>query len=241
MIKRIVQNFFTGARLTIEKVKRELKQKRKHTKRVRIRGVIGKQKRRLERLKTNTYSLLDRYVEEDLTQYTNMEKTLPLLARTKEGVKKVKDLYKRALEPYPKGIKGKFEALKDKTKISRIKGRLYISPKIKNDVPKSERMPLIQYLQGKLRAQQFLYLGLSGLYLVRKYCLNSLTTSHHIRNGKIRRARRKNETLRRKIENLQRQIKRDKHILLRLVEAEKKDEEATFTIKEDEEWREEEF
>lgn len=241
MVKRTIQNFFARNRWTIERVKRELKRKRKHAKRIRIRGVIGRQRRTLERLKTNTYSLLDRYVVEKLTQYTNMEKILPLLARTKDDEKKIKELYKNALEPYPKKVKEKFKEIKDKTKISRIKGRLYVSPKIKDYVQKSERMPLIQYLQGKLRAQQFLHFGLSGLYLVRKYCLSTLRTKPHIRNRKIRKELKKNEDLKKEIENLQRRIKRDKHILFRLVKAEKEEEETTFTIKDEEEWREEEF
>lgn len=240
MVERFFSNFSPKTRWTLEKVKRKLKGKRKKVKRLPIRGAIGRQKRTLERLKTRSFSLLDRYLEKDLSELSHDERIVLLLTDIEEDKRKLKDLYKRALGPYPKEAKEKLEKLKEST-TSQIKGRTYFSPSIKTKVPKSDRMPLIQYLQGKVRAEQFLYFGLSGLYLVQEYVLSSIPSGTKNKGKKVRNAMKENEKLKREIKELLRRIKLEKLILLSLVKAEKKGEETTFTMKEDEEWKEEEF
>lgn len=240
MVKRIFSNVSPSTRWTLEKVKKRLEEKRKKVKHLPLRGVIGKQKRTLECLKTTVYSLLDRYLNRDLPEASHEKGIVLLLTDIAEDKRKLKDRYKRALGPYPKEMKDKLERVKERI-TSQIKGRLYFSPSSKTEVPKSDRMPLIRYLQGKARAEQLLYFGFSGLYLIKEYVLSSIHSGTKNKGKKVRKAMKEKKKLKKELKELLQKIKLEKHILLSLVKAEKREEETTFTMKEDDAWKEEEF
>lgn len=224
---------------SLEEIKAKLEEKKERIRNLRIRGFIGKQKWSLERLKSFSFSLLDRLLTEDL-EFNNIKDVLLFLEDIEKERKELEKIYTHSQKPYPKRVKNQLKGIKAETRISQTRGSVYLSSKARTKLNEIRRMPLIQYLQSKIRAQQLLFYALSGLLLVRRYLVGVIHTRYHKRDRRFMRGLKENEKIETRVRELKHQLIKEKQILAVLVKMEKKSENDTFTIKEDE-WREEEF
>lgn len=242
MIHRGEFNIISWGVSSHKEVKQQLERMRTRVKKALIRGVIGEAKRRLESLKTKSYSVIDWLLTEDFSDFDTSNQLNSYLEKLHTEKDKLLRLYERALEPYPEEIKKKLEQIEQKAKLGKIRDRVYISPYVKEKLNNSDKMPLIRYLQSKVRAQQLLHHGLSGILMVREYILDNITHLYHRLKTKFRMEERANRDLESQIKHLRKQIRKDGKILSTLVKMKKEEEKDTYLFNdEDGNWREEKF
>lgn len=226
-----------------KEVRKRLRAKKKRVKRILLKGVTGKEKWTIERLKTITYDILDRLLVEDYSNFDHMDAALLFLNDLDRERKKLGKLYKGSQKPYSKKIREQLKSLKSKAKMNQVKGNLYLPSKVRTKLENDNIMPLIRYLENKLRARHFLYYGISGIYLVRKFVL-ATNHSHSLWMGKkMQKAEKENEKYKERLQVLRYRISREEQLLARLIKVEKQREKDTFSIKREGEndWDEIEF
>lgn len=224
-------------------VERRLEQKKERMKKVPIKGVIGKEKWTLERLKTKAYSLLDRLVTENFSTFEHIDEVFLFLEELKTDRESLETMYDKCKTPYPKKLRKRVRTLKRKVRMSRMSGNISFPKKLESELQEEDLMSLIRYLQSKLIAQQLLYQGISGIYLVRKFLLESTQNVRYKAKGRFKGEMKETKEIQTRLKQLQFQLKKEKQILSHLIQMEKAAEKDTFTIKrsEEEEWDEEEF
>lgn len=227
-------------KLSTQRITGRLKEKRKQVKRTPIRGVLGEEKWALERLKAKAFSLLDRLITTDFSSFEHIDAAFFFLEAFRTEKEDFELAYKQALKPYPKKVKRQVEHLLTETKTSQIENYVYLPSELESQLRRTRRMPLVHYLQTRVIAHRLLYYGLSGLFLVRKYVLGSLSPRKI--DNRIRREQKENKVLKVRLKELHQKMSREKQVLAKLVKIEKHSEDDTFSIKKQgSNWEEEDF
>ncbi|NIQ06286.1 MAG: hypothetical protein GWO20_11355 [Candidatus Korarchaeota archaeon] len=226
-----------------EQVKGKLEGKKKRTKNVLLKGVIGKEKWSLERLKTDAFSALDRLLTTDFSQFPTLNALFLFLEECNQDVKTLRQRYEDSLQPYHSNVKEKVKKLENEARIDSLRGRIYFPQSLKTKLEEFDKMPLIHYLQSKLRAQHLFYLGLSGILLVRQYVLQASKQVSYKAREKYKNELQENHHLQVVLRQLRHQMTKDEKLVSTMVKLEKQEEEDTYTFKrkEKDDWEEREF